>query len=114
MVAKRREAVDDSVSVAVDGAAETKRRGEQPPRFAQGWWFRIGTQMVIEGGMLGYQSRGADGQCAVEQRQHGELGRGGEQARLETRWVSLKSHGQRFRVGEPAAFFCAGCAKASR
>lgn len=64
--------------------------------------------------MLGYQSRGADGQCAVEQRQQGELGRGGEQARLETRWVSLKSHGQRFRVGEPAAFFWAGWAKASR
>ena len=109
VVASWDEAVDNCVSVSGDGAAETARSVDQPPRFAKRRRLRVWSQVMIESGMLGPERRGADGQRALEQRERGEFGRGGEQAKLERVRASIGvRHDQRFRVGEPAVFFWAG------
>ena len=61
VVAQRDEAIDDSVSVAGDGAKEAVRGGDQPPCLAQRGRLGVGTQVVTERGMLGQQGGGADG-----------------------------------------------------
>ncbi len=64
---------------------------------------------MVESWVLGPERVGADGQRGREQRQGGEFGGGGEQAKLERLRASISArHGQRFRVGEPATFFWAG------
>lgn len=99
-MAGRDEAVDDSASVSGSGPTETVRGGDQPPRLTQRWRLGVGTQIVTESGVLGQQSRGADGQGGLEQRQRGELRRGDEQAMVEVRWGGV---GGRHRVSA-----CAG------
>lgn len=60
------EAVEDGVSVARDGAAETLRGGEQPPRVAQRRRLGVGSEVVGERGVLGQHGRGANGQGGLE------------------------------------------------
>jgi hypothetical protein len=115
VVVGRDETVGDGASVTRDLASEAVRGGKQPSGLTQRQRLGIGTQFVAEGGMLGEQGRGADAQGRLEQRQGGELWRSGKQAMVEVRRFGMGGrHGQRFRVGELAAFFVAGCAKASR